>query len=181
MAISVTGGGHYAAGLVSQISSPNRVTITRCHTTGEVKRSGSGRHFGGLVGSVQCPDVTISNCWSSCSVTGYQFNGGLVGSWWEAGEFTGGSGLVDHCFASGKVTDAGNSGDGGLIGVLGVPGVTISNSIAWNEEIKANKYADGNYSTGAIVGRTHPNSILLNNYRKGIRICDNASMPFRGK
>lgn len=164
--ISVTGGGHYAAGLVSAISSPHRVIITRCHTTGEVKRSGSGRHFGGLVGSVQCPDVTISNCWSSCSVTGYQFNGGLVGSWWTSGDFTGGSGLVDHCFASGKVTDAGNSGDGGLVGSLEVPGVTISNSIAWNEEIKANKYGEGNYSTGAIVGRTHPNSILLNNYRK---------------
>ena len=163
--ISVTAGGHYAGGIVSQIASSN-VVITRCHTSGEIQRSGSGRHFGGLVGSVQSADVTISYSYSACSITGYQFNGGLVGSWWKTDNFTGGSGLVEHCFASGKITDVGNSGDGGLIGTLDVPGVTVSNCIAWNEELAPNKYGEANYSTGAIVGRCHPNSILVNNYRK---------------
>jgi hypothetical protein len=165
--ITVTGGSsHYAAGLVAQIVSNNPVTICQSHTTGEIKKGGSGRHFGGLVGSVQSANVTISNCYSTCSVTGYQFNGGLVGSWWESTNFTGGSGRVDHCFASGTITDDGNAGNAGLVGALGVPGVTITNSIAWNSTVKAKVYGDGNYSSGAVVGRTHPNSRLENNYRK---------------
>jgi hypothetical protein len=163
--ITVTGGGHYAAGLVSQIASDN-VTIRKCHTTGTIKRSSSGRHFGGLVGSVQAANAQIVNCYSTCSVTGYQWSGGLVGSWWSTGSFTGGSGCIDHCFASGTITDKGNSGDGGLVGSLEVPGVTIKNSVAWNSTISPNKYGDANYSSGAVVGRTHPNSRLEDNYRK---------------
>lgn len=161
--ITVTGGGsHYAGGLVACIASTgSTTTISRSHSSGSVVRSGSGRHFGGLVGSVQAPNVTISNCYSTCSVNGYQFNGGLVGSWWD-----GSSGSVDHCFASGSVTDQGNSGDGGLVGCINVPGITITNSIAWNSAVTANVYGDANYSSGAVVGRAHPNSILLNNYRK---------------
>ena len=170
--IIVTGGSsHYAAGLVACIVSSSPVSIIRCHTTGEVRRGGAGRHFGGLIGSVQSANVTISNCYSTCSVNGHQFNGGLVGSWWSSPEkptpvFSGGSGKIDHCFASGNVTDQGNSGDGGLVGSVEVPGITITNSIAWNSAVTAKVYGDANYSSGAVVGRTHPNTRLENNYRK---------------
>ncbi|MBO7070119.1 MAG: hypothetical protein J6W09_02355, partial [Bacteroidales bacterium] len=170
--ITVSGGvAHYAGGLVACIANGNPVTVLRCHSSGSVARNGGNKnHFGGLVGSVQCADVTISNCYSTCSVTGYTYNGGLVGSWWSSGntdaDVKGGSGKIDHCFASGTVTDQGNSGDGGLVGSLEVPGVSITNSIAWNSSVIANKFGDANYSSGAVVGRTHPNSILLNNYRK---------------
>ena len=170
--ITVSGGvAHYAGGLVACLANGNPVTVLRCHSSGSVARNGGSKnHFGGLVGSVQCADVTISNCYSSCSVTGYTYNGGLVGSWWSSGntdeDFKGGSGKIDHCCASGTGTDQGNSGDGGLVGSLEVPGVTITNSIAWNSSVIANKFGDANYSSGAVVGRTHPNSILLNNYRK---------------
>lgn len=165
--ITVTGGGdHYAGGLVACIVATNPVTICRSHTTGTVNKNGNKRHFGGLVGSIQSSDVSISNCYSTCSVTGYQWTGGLVGSWWSSTNFTGGSGSIDHCFASGNITDTGNSGDGGLVGSLEVPGVTVTNSIAWNSSIAPNKYGDANYSSGAVVGRAHPNSRLENNYRK---------------
>ena len=110
--------------------------------------------------------IFISNCYSTCSVEGYQFNGGLVGSWWNTDNFTGGSGRIDHCFTSGLVTDKGNSGDGGLVGCINVPGITITNSIAWNSAVTAKVYGDANYSSGAMVGRTHPNTRLENNYRK---------------
>lgn len=159
--ITVTAGGHYAGGLVAQIISNNPVVISRCHTTGVVTRSSSGRHFGGLVGSIQSADVQVVNCYSTCSVTGYQFNGGLIGSFYENG-----CGIVDHCFASGNITDVGNSGDGGLIGTVHTPGVTVSNSIAWNDSVLPKKYGEGNYSTGAVVGRSHPNTNFENNYRK---------------
>lgn len=165
-AITVKGYGHYAAGLVACIASNNPVTILRCHTTGEIKRQSSGRHFGGLVGSVQSANVLIKDCYSTCAVTGSQWSAGLVGSWWSTSSFTGGSGKIDHCFASGPVTDKGNSGDGGLVGSLEVPGVTITNSIAWNSSVIAKSYGEANYSSGAVVGRAHPNSILINNYRK---------------
>ena len=161
--ITVTGGGHYAGGLVAMITSPNPVTISNCHTSGEVNRSSSGRHFGGLVGSIQSAGVQILNSYSTCSVTGYQFNGGLVGSWW--GEGHGEGGVIDHCFASGVITDKGNSGDGGLVGTIDVPGVTVKNSIAWNSEISPNKYGEANYSSGAVVGRAHPNTNFRSNYR----------------
>ena len=159
--ITVTGKGHFAGGLVAQINSSNPVTICRCHTTGTVNRTSSGRHFGGLVGSIYSADVQIINCYSTCSVTGYQFNGGLVGSFYSAG-----TGIIDHCLASGVISDVGNSGDGGLVGCVNVAGVTITNCIAWNSKIAPKQYAEGNYSTGAVVGRTHPNTNLQNNYRK---------------
>ena len=166
--ITVTGGGsYYVGGLVACIVSNNPVTICRCHTTGTVARSdGSVRHYGGLVGSVQSPDVNISNCYSTCSVAGYQWNGGLVGSWWSTTSYKGYRGSIDHCFASGNISDVGNSGDGGLVGSLEVPGILVTNSIAWNSTITANRRAADRYSSGAVVGRTHPNSNLQNNYRK---------------
>jgi hypothetical protein len=164
--VTVTGAGYYAGGLVGLISSKN-VSIRRCHTSGTVQRSsGSTRHYGGLVGCVQNEGAQIINSYSTCEIKGYQWSGGLVGSWWSTSSFTGGSGIVNHCFASGKISDAGNSGDGGLIGSLEVPGITVTNSVAWNSIIAANKHGDGNYSSGAVVGRTHPQSILTDNYRK---------------
>ena len=99
-------------------------------------------------------------------MTGYQWNGGLVGSWWSSKNYTGYRGIIDHCFASGNISDAGNSGNGGLVGSLEVPGITVTNSIAWNSTITANRRAADRYSSGAVVGRSHPNSNLQNNYRK---------------
>ena len=158
--ITVTAYGHYAGGLVSQIASKN-VSIRRCHTTGTINRTSSGRHFGGLVGCISSTDAQISNCYSTCSVTGYQFNGGLVGSF-----YSGGSGSIEHCFASGDISDKGNSGDGGLVGSVYVSGVTITDCIAWNGSITPNKYASGNYSSGAVIGYTHPETIVEDNYRR---------------
>lgn len=164
--ITVVGSGHYAGGLVAQIASNNPVTIQRCHTTGQVKRSSNGQHFGGLVGSIQNSGegatVRIANCYSSCAVTGYTMYGGLLGSW-----FSGIGGVIDHCFASGDIVSAyGNAGSGGLVGLINVAGVTIKNCVAWNGTIRPRVYGEGNYSTGAVVGRTHPNSRLEGNYRK---------------
>ena len=164
--VTVTGANYYAGGLIALISTAN-TTIRRCHTSGTVQRgSGGTRHYGGLVGSIQNAGVQVLNCYSSCEVKGYQWSGGLVGSWWSAGEFTGGSGIIDHCFASGNISDVGNSGNGGVVGSLEVPGITVSNSIAWNGSITANRRAADRYSSGAVVGRAHPQSKLYDNYRR---------------
>ena len=168
--VTVTGGGtgssstiYYVGGLIGIINTAN-TTVRRCHSSGTVQR-GSGnppRHYGGLIGSIQKAGVQILYSYSTCDVSGAQWTGGLVGTWWT----TGGSGLIDHCFASGKISDNGNSGDGGLVGSLEVPGITVSNCVAWNSTIAANKHGEGNYSSGAVIGRAHPQSILTDNYRK---------------
>lgn len=164
--VTVTSGGHYVGGLVGMVTSPKPVAIRRCHTTGEVKRSSSGQHYGGLVGCVQNTSegatVQIVNCYSTCAVTGYTMYGGLLGSW-----YSGIGGLIEHCFASGDIVSKyGNAGSGGLVGLINVAGVTIRNCVAWNGKISPRVYGEGNYSTGAVVGRTHPNTRLENNYRK---------------
>lgn len=158
--VTITGANYYGGGLLGLIAVDN-VNITRCHTSGLVKTSGSGRHYGGLIGSIQASNVSISNCYSTCTVNSYLWGGGLIGSIWS------GSGIeVEHCFASGNVTfNKGLGGDAGLSGAVQVSGVTISNCIAWNGTITPKAYAVGNYSSGAVVGHTHPNCILTDNYR----------------
>ena len=157
--ISITGA-NYGGGLVSQIASDN-VTIRRCHTSGTIRRqSGATRHMGGLVGLIQKAGIQIVNCYSTCTINGYQWAGGLVGSWW-----TGSSGSMDHCFASGDVSSSyGYGAFGGLVGTIQVPDVSITNCVAWNSLIKQRLSSD--YSSGAVVGYTHPNCVLTNNYRK---------------
>ena len=158
--ITVTGSSHYGGGLVGIISTSG-VIITGCHTSGIVKTSGSGRHFGGLVGSVQGSRIKILNCYSTCTVNSYLWGGGLIGSIWSGDEIE-----VNHCFASGDVTfNKGLGGAAGLSGAVQVSGATISNCIAWNGTVKPFQYALGNYSSGAVVGYTHPNCVLIENYR----------------
>lgn len=164
--IMVTNTGNNIGGLIGTMEGGVNVII-RCHSTGQVgPKSGSGhRYTGGLVGSISNGETQIVNSYSTCNINGYQFTGGLVGQITAVsdGKFH----LISHCFASGDIVDPyGNSGDGGLVGLVNVSGVKILNSVAWNGKIYPHSYGSGNYSTGAVVGRTHPNCILTDNYRR---------------
>ncbi len=163
--VSITGGcTNYnrsgVGGLVARIGA-GIVTIDRCHTSGEVAKTSSAINVGGLVGIITSAGHTISNSYSTCSlVRGYRYVGGLVG------RCTDGAGVtIGRCFASGDIPlKAGYGGRGGLVGAIHGSGVTITNSVAWNDKLVANNITDE--SSGAVVGFTHPNSILTNNYRK---------------
>lgn len=156
---TVTGKDHYAGGLVASISGG---TIKRCHTTGTVTIDGSKRHAGGIVGIVEPGGTTsITLCWSSCNVYAWGFAGGIAGTIQNTSKVT-----VDRCFASGNITAGNIAGAGGLVGQVYTSNVHITNSIAWNGVITPARYALGNYSSGAVVGRAHPNCVLKNNYRK---------------
>ncbi|MBR5956418.1 MAG: phosphodiester glycosidase family protein [Bacteroidales bacterium] len=156
---TVEGNDHYAGGLVASMSGG---TIKRCHTTGTVTIEGSKRHAGGIVGIVEPGGTTsITLCWSSCNVHAWGFAGGIAGTIQNTSRVT-----LDRCFASGTITAGNIAGAGGLVGQVYTSNVHITNSVAWNGVITPAKYALGNYSSGAVVGRAHPNCVLTNNYRK---------------
>ena len=162
--LTLKGSGHYAGGLIGYVNVPN-VSITRCHTSGTVTtESGSGRHVGGLVGGInENGSVAISDSYSTCTIHGYQFYGGLVGTIVSTG-----SGSIDRSYATGEVSATkGNAGAGGLVGALETANFSITKSAAWNGKVAppSGKIGLGNYSSGAVVGRTHPNCVLTDNYR----------------
>jgi hypothetical protein len=74
----------------------NAGTITSCYTTGYVYSSSNSveNHVGGLVGKHY--GGKMSECYSTCSVTGYMHIGGLVGY----NEY----GLINNCYTNATVT-----------------------------------------------------------------------------
>lgn len=159
--VTVNGYGHYAGGLIAYANCPS-VTIQRCHTSGTVSTvPGAGRQVGGLVGGITMGPVAITDSYSTCTVHGYQFSGGLVGLIMAKT-------TVERCYASGEVSSTtGNAGLGGLVGSVQSADATINYSAAWNDKVlpPSGKIALGNYSSGAVVGYTHPNCVLTDNYR----------------
>ena len=148
-------------GLIGRISSDN-VVITRCHTTGTLAPANSN-NVGGLVGYISAgTGINITNSYSTCGITrGYTYVGGLVG------QVNADAGLtIDHCFASGTLTlKGGYGGKGGLVGTIKGTNVTLKRSVAWNSSISGG-HDTVDESSGAVVGYTHPNCILTDNYRK---------------
>ena len=149
-------------GLIGNISSS--VDIVRSFTTGSVSPDKSHRspNTGGLVGSITGTNTTaIIDSYSSCSIVGgYTNNGGLIGKCDSDVTL-----VVTNCFASGPFSYAyGYGAKGGLIGAIKGDGVTVSKCAAWNSVIKGPTGANC-YSSGAIVGNTHPNCVLTDNYR----------------
>lgn len=147
-------------GLIGRINDVN-VIISRCHTTGTLT-SGSTNNVGGLVGFITSTGNSISNCYSTCTISrGYTYAGGLVGQCGADAGLT-----IDRCFASGSIVwKGGYGGKGGLIGAILGSGVTLKNSVAWNSNISGGHDLTDE-SSGAVVGYTHPNCVLTDNYRK---------------
>lgn len=148
-------------GLIGRIASSG-VVVIRCHSTGTLA-PGNANNVGGLVGFVSAgTGSSITDSYSTCDITrGYTYAGGLVGQVAAEAGLT-----IDHCFASGTLSlKGGYGGKGGLVGTIKGTGVTVKRSIAWNTSISGgHDLADE--SSGAVVGYTHPNCILTDNYRK---------------
>lgn len=161
-------------------------TITKCHSSASVKQTINGRSIGGLVGYVKTAatieksycsgevsgiqrnvggflgcqldgTVIISNCYTSSDVSANSYNGGFVGLH-AAGTLT-----VKNCYASGNVSSG--FAAGGFIGYATVAGLDISKSAAWNGEVSATSHGQTNWSSGAVIGVTHPNCVISNTFR----------------
>ena len=161
----------YSTATVSGVTNVGGVTgylfdglVKNVFTTGMV--TGSSNNTGGVVGYNA---GTVTDVWSSSSVTDYQFVGGVIGinygtasysyatgpvdfTYKNAGGFAGtNNGLIEYSYATGNVTGS-NSGSGGAGGFVGANSHTINNSYATGNVVAAaGMYGGGfagiNYST----------------------------------
>jgi hypothetical protein len=135
-----------------------------------VKISSTGYDVGGLIGH---NDGTVSNCYSTGSVNGQDFVGGLVGG-------NGGTvGTVSNCYSTGSV-----NGQDFVGGLVGFNGGTVSNCystgsvngrgvvgglIGWNSGKVSNCYSTGSVNgrgvVGGLIGVNH--ETVSNSYSTG--------------
>ncbi|MDI6451783.1 GLUG motif-containing protein [Anaerobaca lacustris] len=112
----------------------------------DVNIAGSGSCIGALVGANACYQVRggiLSNCYTTGSVNGKDYVGGLVGSNGdEWGRFLGGS--ITNCHSSGLVGGSRTRSVGGLVGSNGYHG-NITNSYSSGS-------VNGSQSVGGLVG-----------------------------
>lgn len=153
--INQTKNGRDIGGLVGKMLAG---TVEKSYATGNV--SGIQRNVGGLIGLVSLTKntATVRDCYSSGTVHGDSYSGGLVG-YCEKGTIT-----VSNCYTIGNVSSAAFA-IGGLIGVIGANSVTVSKSVAWNGSVIPGSYGSSNWSSGAVVGVTYPTCTLTDNYR----------------
>jgi len=141
--VSVFGSNVYACG--GLVGSAHSSTITNCMSTGSISLSFDSTYryefqsgyYGGLVGEFDMGEATtssvISNCLSSCSMTGC--NDAVIGG-------LGGvlQGTVINCGATGSVTGGDSIKSGGGTTIGGLAAVVYGNLF--------NSYATGNVSCG---------------------------------
>ena len=102
--------------------------ITNCYSTGSI--SGDG-YVGGLVGENY---GVISDCYSTCDVSGGQVSGLVGGNW----------GTITNCYSTGSIT--GSGGNGGLVGYNGAGAITNC------------------YSTGSVSGLHYVAGLVAENF-----------------
>ena len=139
--------GHVFIGGVAGYIYGNGARISGCYVTGAI----SGSHYvGGIAGHLDY-SVSISNCYTACSVVGNSnINGGIGGI---AGINS--SSTISNCYATGAV-----SGPGFCGGIVGFNSGTVSSCLALNPSI--NKI--GNNAIGTYFGRVAGvNMFLLTN------------------
>ena len=163
-------GNRYVGGLAGN----NRNTsITNCYTTGgNITSNSSISDVGGLTG-LNSGGSTISNCYTTCNVSGGVYVGGLAGdniqstitNCYATGAVTGGNSVgglagtndmstITYCYATGNVTGSGSQ-IGGLVG-WNLNASTLKNCVAANAVITGN--SNVNRVTGTNAGT------LTNNY-----------------
>ncbi len=132
-------------------------TVEKSFATGDIQ--GMQRNVGGFIGLISNSSgtSTVTNCYSTGSVTGNAHSGGFIGY------FEKGKAVISDCYATGSVS--GSFSMGGLIGYVANNGLSMSKSAAWNGSVTAASIAVDNWSSGAVVGVTFPNCTLKDNYR----------------
>jgi len=126
----------------------DNTTIENCYVEGGTVSNGVWS-IGGLVGII---DGTITNCHTSCTVTGDTSVGGLVGG------FHGTEALISHCYATGDVQGT-NTYIGGLVGHSGGTGTEI-------RDCYASGNVEGFQGVGGLVG-TEAGSYIHDCYASG--------------
>jgi hypothetical protein len=107
-------------------------------------------YTGGLVGH-KYNNTTMTNCYSTGTVNGTSYTGGLVGENYSYS-------TISNCYSTGNVTGSGNY-TGGLVGWN------------WSNSTITDSYStgivNGTSYTGGLVGNNKRNSIITNSYSTG--------------
>jgi len=140
-------------GLVGQ----NRSTIQYCYFAGNVNNTILSCS-GGLVG--WAGGGSIRNCYSTGSVGGGNFVGGVVG-------YTNGTNTIQYCYATGTVTSSAYYAGG--VAVSGANTLTITDCVALNPSITAASYR------GRVVGSVTTPSTMSGNYARSDMTAGGAS------
>ncbi len=132
--IPTSGDQSYSGGIVAYLLGS---TVTNCSFDGEIKGAGC---IGGIVGNATF-DATITNCYSSGSVTGESLEsecdtGGIVGTL-SYGV------IVENC--TNAATVHGNNNSGGIAGNLGGESAQVSNCFNYGN-------VEGGANTGSVAG-----------------------------
>ncbi len=142
----------YVGGLAGTVN--GEVNIRKSSAIGNVTAGSTG---GGLIGDAK-NGADIQNCFAKGNVSGNnRRRGGLI-AWIEEGTVS-----VGNCYASGNLS--GTFEIGGLLGLVSVNTLTMTNCAAWNGTIVAGSRLDSNWSSAACVGVTHLTCTLTDNYR----------------
>ena len=145
-------------GIITNLGVIN-VNITGGHNTAALEGNGSAtisncystgtiigsQYTGGLVGQ----GSNVSNCYSSCSVTGIATSGGLIGR---------GTGTIKNCYSTGNVTRKSGYGSTEMGGFMGSGAATIqycfsTGSVIYTDATNpTDKGFLGNYTSGTLTG-----------------------------
>ena len=149
--VNIAGYG-YVGGISGNIT--NGAVISNCYVTGAItytNSSGSnpGQRVGGIAGSAA--NGTITNCFTTCTVQGVVFVGGVAGN---AG------GTITHCYATGNIQ--GNSIVGGVVGRI-ESGGEIAYCVALNSSVIASSYIAWRvafFLSGALLSNNYGNDLM---------------------
>ena len=120
----------YMGGLIGVIDGD--VTVKNSYATGDVAVGNVAYTArGGLVGHIKSGTVSISNCYSTGTVSLYRWSGGLIGSIGAEGV------TVSNCYTSSPIVKTSNN-YGLFIGNANKHDVTYSGIIAWNASSSTN-------------------------------------------
>lgn len=142
-------GGNYVGTLVGEIISSN-VTVSNCGATGANGTvTATGSYVGGLIGSVDYAGTTISSSFSDVTVSAAGISvGGLIGESF---------GRVTSCYATGDVSTAKMTANGGIGGFIGyIRRGKVDNCFA-SGTVTVNDFSnvileDRTYGVGGFVG-----------------------------
>ncbi len=130
-------------------------TIKKCSATGTV--TASGNVAGGFIGYIN-GNTTVEDSYATGNLSGKtRKRGGIVG-YVESGTVR-----IERCYATSNISA--NFELGGIVGYVGVTTFTMNDCAAWNGSITASNRNYDNWSSGAVIGITHPNCHASNNFR----------------
>lgn len=151
---TVVGSGANVGGFAGQIN--GNISISKCSATG-ASVTASGNVCGGFA-AIAANGANITDCYSTMELKGgTRKRGGMIG------HVTAGTVSIERCYATGNINA--NFELGGLVGYVAVPTFTLNDCAAWNGSITASNCTNTNWSSGAIIGITHPNCHASNNFR----------------